>query len=390
MEKKSPPLFEQEENLHRYIDALSSASTRSRTLFIGLIFSSILAAIALINSVQGSWFKSRILTRQDAEEMLIFNNNEANDPQWATGVTDLDTFIQRASYPRTLTPKQIDTIYMGALEVPSEKLAELRQKNSFKTADWFRIKPPNAGIQNLEENVVKIYKSIEVVKANHLHSLQELHTSIEHLQEIRFEKLILISVPILGVAFDINFLGVISGTMFLALLLLCYYSLVREHRNLKILFSMSNDDATRHILYDILSMQQVLTVPLKLFSSDKWTDILTRKFAYVIFWLPTAVLGTIFTNDLLTMSYGNSLNASWAEYSTWITGFLLFLNGYWSYKITQEMNVSTGFGTTNHTTLIYRIYCKTQQTEKHFVIFGSKWSGNCKTTPSEKCTKGDA
>ncbi len=140
-------------------------------------------------------------------------------------------------------------------------------------------------------------------------SSNELAMRLELLQE---QKSYTIGIPTFDVAVQTNDLGIFSGFTFVVLLVMLRMSLARALSNLKITFArvkepdLKDDKRLHEELYNLLSMQQVLTVPPAKHhehSSALWI-YLAKTFTF----LPFLVQALIAFNDIRTYRLGLSLN----------------------------------------------------------------------------------
>jgi hypothetical protein len=144
------------------------------------------------------------------------------------------------------------------------------------------------------------YKRLEDYKkaiANYEYRYQQLCSAIERAY---VENAMTIRVPVLGFAFDVNDLGLLSGLGF-AIILSCYrFFLSREVDNLRVSFAEAEDGGT-HILdeyYRLLAMRQVFTVPM---GEHVKRSFFLRVVPKAIAWLPLTVLLAVIGNDLHTL-----------------------------------------------------------------------------------------
>lgn len=115
----------------------------------------------------------------------------------------------------------------------------------------------------------------------------------------------LVRVPILGIAFDINDLGVFSGFTFTFLLLLFWFSLEREEENLHMVFEMAVKEGKLLETYNYLSMSQVLTLPQREYTA---TGEMWKYVPKLIYLTPFIVYVIIFINDFQTIGLGFRIN----------------------------------------------------------------------------------
>lgn len=348
--------------IEHFINALNDSSQRSRTMLIGIIFTSILSSIALANSMKTdwSWYQSRVAVRKTAIERFVFPDEIQTDHAeslrrdtcrcplsygGAAGGHALHNYasIEEFAY-------DLEECFKDAEKVPRDTIDSILHttlhSGSLKSQFpyWIRIKPlaldPDRlpGKEERKELYASLVKAAIFVKVTNAQSRTALVSSYDNLIESQYENLSLVRIPILGIAFDINNLSLISSVVFLSLMILLYLSMVRESRNLKTLFTHGgrDDKIDDRRLYELLSMYQVLTVPLKLYSPDKTKDKMTRKLIYGIFWLPFIVLGTIFSYDWHTSEVGASLNPLLTSVTTNVTIFMLLCVLYVAYKISDR------------------------------------------------------
>jgi len=174
-----------------------------------------------------------------------------------------------------------------------------------------------------------------------------LRNQVESYQTVR--------IPVLGNAFDVNNLGIVSGITFLVLLIILQFTLAREINNLKIAlnaiserytdfanekefgsvlvlkpeedrdsFLVSINYTRRQHHYDFLSMNEVFNLP-PLKNSDYNYSSITHKIVMHMFWFPFFVYALILINDLTTIRNGLEITPGY----TIITFLLSVLFGIW-------------------------------------------------------------
>ncbi|MCU1283932.1 MAG: hypothetical protein JWO13_282 [Acidobacteriales bacterium] len=92
-------------------------------------------------------------------------------------------------------------------------------------------------------------------------SLAEARKNEADLQQIMNTRVMAFTVPVLGIAFDINDLSLVSGLTFTFLLSWFQFSLRRQHDNIRQVFDFAAELKELPVAYDLLAMTQVLTVP---------------------------------------------------------------------------------------------------------------------------------
>jgi hypothetical protein len=203
MKEENPTtlVIKEEATVAEYVNAAAAASNRARNVIIVLVVSTVLLAIEIRNT-SFSWLDARIAIRAEAIKLL-----EEDYYDYATAAID----------PDNETPKNPAKLFLKDHKLrPSDKI----------------------GVQLLTKEYDDYHKpAIEQVSLLHL--------------------------PFFGVVIDHNDIGMFGGFTFAVVLLWLRYSLASELGNLKLLFdtdkSVFKIDPKR--CYDLLAMQQVLTVP---------------------------------------------------------------------------------------------------------------------------------
>ena len=165
-------------------------------------------------------------------------------------------------------------------------------------------------------------------------SKEELNRTIQAMARAKLENSTFVRIPILGIAFDVNWLIIASGLGFCAIYFLLYYSLSRERKNIKLLFQIAiveNISIVR--LYQFMSMQQVFTIPQ---SIDEYIDVKSsndnlkekrsnkiKRIIPKIFWCsPLIFWAFIFGYDLVSRKIGMVINPFLTELQFAVSTFL--------------------------------------------------------------------
>ena len=250
MAKASPP---DDRFLYDLLSAASASTSRSRATVFILTGASIIAFAAAWKAMPFSWQRARVRSATAALDYLT-------QKQCPTAFKDLDKRIQG----RLATIGVIDEVsWCNHLKV-GQQLAEAR--------GFFDDKHARAYLNVLEKN------SIETVASVHL--------------------------PIFGVTFDVNDLGMFGGIGFAVLLVTLRLTLNREVQNLRAVFDVANRGGRPEEAYQYLSMSQVMTVPAALGSRLQPKPFFWVRAPMLLIWLPCLVQSTIFINDFATMPLG--------------------------------------------------------------------------------------
>jgi hypothetical protein len=248
--------------LQQYIDAAKDSTNRTRQILLVIVVASILVFAAFWNSRTGGWANSRLAIAKATEDIL---RNEA----------------ERRENPS-----------IAELTVP-------------------------VGEEDLYQ---KAKKYAHTAPSRTWHQAKE---SVFWSQKIRTEQVGQIQVPVLGINFDVNDLGMLGGFSFIVLLMWVNYSLWHHSNNLRLAFEFAKElDANEpegrgknRILfhtYQNLVMRQVLTIPPRPASTrPAKTDKLTswvRKVSKLMYALPLAVQTTVVVHDWETSEIGRLIN----------------------------------------------------------------------------------
>ncbi|MBC8031269.1 MAG: hypothetical protein H7Z16_14240 [Pyrinomonadaceae bacterium] len=268
------------ELLKQYTDAAKESTDRTRRILLIMVVASILMATACWNSRSGGWVNSRLAMAKAVDDILNPNHN-----------------IPPSGIPNATL------IAEGKLPVGQETLYKNAQRFIKETG-----RTPN-----------------------------QAHQSLLWAQKVRVEQTSQIHVPVLGISFDVNDLGLLGGVTFIVLLMWVNYSLWHHSNNLKLAFEyarqLETDKDNPRVLYHTyqnLAMHQVLTIPPRP-ASVKATNpgarkLWMRKLSKFLYALPLIVQAAVVGHDWYTSPVG--LEVNWA--ATWIvliagTVFLVFI-----------------------------------------------------------------
>jgi hypothetical protein len=235
-------------DLNQYLEAATRASGLARKVLFAMLTASVLLVAATLNSMQADWGRQRL--------------NELQHPH--------DLYVDHL---------------VGAINSADDQKLEA-------TAQI----PPSPKIGNKTDENVHREKRYDALYNAYVHSYVD-NTFFVH-------------VPLFGFAFDINNLGLLGGVALVILLMLFRYSLLRELSNVQVSFRRAHAHGTTggdaRAFYELLAMQQVLTVPDDVFSKN---NSRLRKLPALLFFAPLAAFSTVFVHDLLTYWIGGLLGA---------------------------------------------------------------------------------
>jgi hypothetical protein len=235
----------EESSVLQYVKAAASSSDRARTVIIVMVTTSVLVFVGFWNNSGGGWLDQRIELRRDA---LRFFNEPGFDPE----------------KDGSLTPEDQERYKRAKQFISNAKL---------------NPRSPDDKEQLLDE--------------------------IKELRKVRIEKIRLIQVPFFGAVFDMNDMGIFAGITFIIVLLWFRYSLSRQLSNFRLTFKEAEDKGQLKLCYDLLAMQQVLTVPP--IGGQKRQKIWAA-IAKVLFFIPLLVQLEQIRLNWATRSYGYVLS----------------------------------------------------------------------------------
>lgn len=260
--------MEDAELLKQYTDATKESTDRTRRILLIMIVASILVATACWNSRTGGWVNSRLKMAKAVDHIL---NPEHNKPQ-----SEDDNASQVGN----------------------------------------RVYPPGQEV---------LYRNAEGLIKESGRTPNQAHQGLLWAQKVRTEQLSQIQVPVLGISFDINDLGLLGGVTFIVLLMWVNYSLWHHSNNLELAFDfargLQTDDVGQRVLYHTyqnLAMHQVLTIPPRP-ASIKATNPEARKLwmkkgSKLLYALPLLVQAAVVAHDWWTTPIGTEIDQG----ATWV------------------------------------------------------------------------
>ena len=267
------------ELLQHYIEATKESTDRTRKILLIMIVASILIATACWNTRTSGWVNSRLAMAKAVEDILVKQDSQPLPAGSPTPSTVL-----------SIAPDQ-HTLYEKAEE---------------------RIK--HVGITSNQAKQGLLWA-----------------------QKVRTEQLSQIQVPILGISFDVNDLGLLGGVTFIVMLMWVNYSLWHQSNNLKLAFSFARQltpdgEYPRWLYhaYQNLAMRQVLSIPPRPATvkakNPGVRKLWIRKLSKSLYALPFAVQLAVVLHDWFTADLGTELNW-WTTWTVLITGslFLVFI-----------------------------------------------------------------
>lgn len=168
------------------------------------------------------------------------------------------------------------------------------------------------------------------------YSLAQAKKNVADLQQMMSNRVLGVTVPVLGIVFDINDLSLMAGVTFTILLSWFHFSLRRQHDNVKKVFELAevadgphpktaNSPSVLKIAYDLLSMSQVLTIPPGTSADSRNLSLKRRllRLPNLIMWTAVIAQIVVVVDDLATMKHGDDLGVGVSHAETAIASCLL-------------------------------------------------------------------
>ncbi len=153
-------------------------------------------------------------------------------------------------------------------------------------------------------------------------SAYEMDMYLAALDRTKLENSTFVRIPILGIAFDVNWLIVVSGVGFLLIYFLLYYALGRERKNIMLLFMKSEKEGIpKKDIYQYMSMEQVFTIPYSINEAldddhtnnqpprEALSNRIKRTMPKITWAIPFFIWLAIFLYDWHTAPVGRIINA---------------------------------------------------------------------------------
>ncbi|MBI3881549.1 MAG: hypothetical protein HY301_15990 [Verrucomicrobia bacterium] len=260
-----------------YIKATIDAGARSRVLVFALLTASVAFFAGAWKSRPGSWEDTRLEMARDGYLYweAVVNKESTTNREISLSITGSNSGGYSTNFYKPVEP------------------------------------PPRKRIDQIRRYLLETRKITTQEEAKHYY---------DDLMKERIETVMHVKVPIFGVQFDINDIGIMAGLTFAVILTMLTVSLDREVKNLRLVFEKIRNGNTddQRAVFDILSMNQVLNVPPVIgecHTRDFWSGLMK---SFLV--LPIAIQGGICAIDLNTLLVGVVQNET-------ATATLLLLEG---------------------------------------------------------------
>jgi hypothetical protein len=359
------------ENLEfkNFLLAFGDSVVRARKIVNLLSVASIAALLGLLNSLSSelNWFPSRQERMRELYHIAVFEDeaqadslDKENDSVAIYGVRlknsayvadHQDTFIKTSNKFNPVDYKKIIELLMANSDTDF-----ITKFDTKLPSPWVQLKFPDYVLQN--DKTMKLPPLIDMAKLKQhkdliLHgynmlcnaqfaSKDELNKYIQYMGRSKLENSTFVKMPILGFAFDVNWLIIVSGLGFLIIYYLLYYAFSRERKNILMVFKIAENERVPDIgIYQYMAMQQVFTIPYSIdevlddkkhnnIMVDKWPNKLKRFLPKVTWAIPFIIWLGILYYDYKSLKIGEVINTYLVETQFKLAGsigiimFLLF------------------------------------------------------------------
>ncbi len=312
-----------------FLIAFTEGSSRGRKLINILTITCIAALLGVFNSLKSAWnwFPSRQDKIRELTHITIFED-DATEKNAYTKVF----YYKKDSHHNvdTLQNKFTTTTYCALLSslLEEDLPDDLKSVDTTKVKPWVYLRLPEyvidtsktLNIKKLKQFKANIINAYKIFCIAGFSSRYELNRHLQNMDRAKMENSTFVRVPILGIAFDVNWLIVVSGISFIVIYFLLYYALSRERKNITLLFRIAEkEEISKARLYQFMSMQQVFTIPPSIdealddndkndFLTDRWPNKVKRSLPRVVWCAPLVVWAFIFWYDYNTRAIGEIIN----------------------------------------------------------------------------------
>ena len=236
----------QEFQIDHYVAALREATARVRYILITLTVAIILIFVGFCNSRENGWFNSRLEVARAAADA------------WGPDTTDLNTVLD-------------------GLKVEIREVETRRGEGEDSSPSNSYSMTLNTGLTT--EHSVDSYTDEEMrerigrwLNSRHISSRSSIEDLIRVMETSRAENSTVMRIPILGLAFDINDLGLFSGVSFVILKSMLAFGFSRYHEDQFLALwkvrriceqenRPSQEGSVANLIYHSLAMAQVFSKP---------------------------------------------------------------------------------------------------------------------------------
>jgi hypothetical protein len=330
-----------------YVDAVGDAATRSRGVISVLLTANFIALLAFFNALQPqyNWLSSRLKSLQTVYQWTHFPYDKDRPDKLDTLVfssNGLPVDSPLRKHENSYTAREFDTllrVYGPGRGIELEDTIKLPANIHLQFPKVLYDGGNSIHWERLDRNALR--DALQTAPSISAYSKADLAHQISLLERARVENALLIKIPVLGIAFDVNNLALISAAAFSILFFLLQFNLARERKNLILVFHMAKDlGINKMTLYQMLSMRMVLVIPKSVDEYGRGESPTTPDFkTRLLNRLPRVPLHfsvgfwcVIFAYDIYTSTVGVTINSTltyWQYGLCLPLGFAMFVLYLW-------------------------------------------------------------
>lgn len=239
-----------------FIEAVGMGASRSRGIMSLLLTATFISALSCYNALESkyNWLSSRLNALQLASEWVLFSDEKPHPNKIAISPNSKD------SLDNAFDLNELKKLFAQNPNLQIDSINALPNHLKVRIPIYYLNKNSTINLEKIPAHDFQI--AVFTISQMAVTNRMELLNQLQIFGRARVENSILIKMPILGISFDVNGLLVISAAAFCILFFLLYHSLSRERKNLTLIFKLGDYYEIEDVyLYQLLSMQQVLTVP---------------------------------------------------------------------------------------------------------------------------------
>lgn len=213
----------------------NDSTNMTRSVIYTIFIVSVLAFVSYWNSRQNSWLPLRIKYNIAQEDTLLQQVRDSS--------AGLQAIIDKYCGSETQLADGKKQLNLMRLQLQIDSLRKLSGQASTKgELSAFRLYTITQ-MQGFIKDSINLARQMNAelcIRRQQYqaiaHQAAELHDKHEGLERIKGENTLLIHMPVLGVAVDVNDLGMVAGITFSLLMFILIFTLNREYSNLKLAF----------------------------------------------------------------------------------------------------------------------------------------------------------
>lgn len=166
---------------------------------------------------------------------------------------------------------------------------------------------------------------------DHSYNRDILYSHYINLRLLESQNILVFKIPLLETYVDINDISLFGGGLFILLYFVLFYSVVLKHNTLQRSFGIINASDNNKELYNLLSLFQVLTIPVYANLEEKNRSIglilkrIVGKIPDVLIISPIAIQNFVLKYDSDTRAIGNRLNSEMVDASLSIGQHMMWI-----------------------------------------------------------------